>query len=332
VTENPPRVYIFHGDDEFSIAQAVDSLKSKLGNSGAASLDISQLDGQSDSLHELEAAAFALPFMAERRVVVYQHPLTNLSSEPLQEKFKRTLERIPVTTALVIIVDQVLTPWKSREKGNFHWLEAWANDHPEIVYIRRYEAQKGGAMVHWIQERAQALGGELEVQAATLLANQVGEDKRLADNELQKLLAYVNYARQIDRDDVIYLTPSAGETNVFAMVDALGNRNDKQASKLLHQLLDRFEPEYIFAMVVRQFRLLLLAKEIVESGGDSAEIVKKLRLHPFVAGKLVDQSRGFSLEGLEEIYHKLVDIDEAIKTSRVDTRLALDTLIASLAL
>jgi DNA polymerase-3 subunit delta len=85
-------------------------------------------------------------------------------------------------------------------------------------------------------------------------------------------------------------------------------------------------------MVIRQFRLLLQAKDIVDSGGDSGEIAKKLRLQPFVARKLVNQSRGFTLDALEDIYHKLVDIDDAIKTSRVDTRLALDTLIASLAL
>jgi DNA polymerase-3 subunit delta len=187
-------------------------------------------------------------------------------------------------------------------------------------------------MVHWIQERAKVLDGEFEIEAARLLAEQVGEDKRLVDNEIQKLLAYVNYKRQVDRDDVIYLTPSAGEKNVFAMVDAVGNRNGKQASKLLHQLLDRFEPEYIFYMVVRQFRLLIQAKDILNSGGDIAEIVKKLRVRSFVAKKLVDQSRGFTLEALEDIYHKLVEIDEAIKTSRVDTRIALDTLIASLAL
>ena len=332
MVENPPRVYIFHGDDDFSISQAVASLKSKLGNSGTASLDISQLDGRNDSVRELEAAALALPFLAERRMVIYQHPLVNLSTESLQEGFKQTLEKIPVTTALVLTIDQVLTSKKRRDKGKLHWLETWAQDHPEITYIRRYEAQKGGAMAHWIQERAKVLDGEFEVEAATLLAEQVGDDKRLADNEIQKLLAYVNYSRQVDRDDVVYLTPSAGETNVFAMVDALGNRNGKQASKLLHQLLDRFEPEYIFYMVVRQFRLLLQTKDIIESGGDSDEIAKKMRLHPFVARKLVNQARGFTLEGLEDIYHKLLEIDEAIKTSRVDTRLALDTLIASLAI
>ena len=332
MVENPPRVYIFHGDDEFSITQAVESLKSRQGNSETASMDISQLDSRSDSFGELEAAAFALPFFAERRMVVYLHPLANLPNESLQKRFQETLAKIPATTALVMIIDKVLTPKKSRDEGDFHWLEAWANDNPEIAFIRRFKAQKGGAMAFWIQERAKDSGGSFKVEAAQLLANQVGDDKRLADNEIQKLLAYVNYGRHVDRDDVIYLTPSAGETNVFAMVDALGNRNGKQASKLLHQLLDRFEPEYIFYMVVRQFRLLLQAKDIIESGGDSGMIAKKLRVRFFVARKLVNQSREFTLEALEDIYHKLLDIDEAIKTSRLDTRLALDTLIASLAM
>ena len=53
MVDNPPRVYIFHGDDEFSIAQAVESLKANLGNAGEATLDISQLDGRSDSVREL---------------------------------------------------------------------------------------------------------------------------------------------------------------------------------------------------------------------------------------------------------------------------------------
>ena len=330
MVENPPRVYIFHGEDEFSIAQAVESLKSRMGKSETASIDISQMDGRIDSIGEVEAAAFTMPFLAERRVVIYLHPLVNLSTESLRKRFQEALIKIPATTALVMVIDKVLTPEKSRDNSDFHWLEAWANDNPEIVFIRRFESQKGGAMTFWIQERAKSLEGSIEGEAAQLLADQVGDDKRLADNELQKLLAYVNYARQIDRDDVIYLTPSAGETNVFAMVDALGNRNGKLASKLLHQLLDSFEPEYIFYMVVRQFRLLLQAKDVVETGGDPGAIAKKLRVHSFVAGKLFNQSRGFTLEALEDIYHKLLDIDEAIKTSRLDTRLALDTLIASL--
>jgi len=332
VVENPPRVYIFHGDDEFSIAQAVESLKTNLVNSGNASMDYVQMDGRSDSIAALEAAALALPFFAERRMVVYRHPLGRLSEEAAQHKFLRNLENIPSTTALVLVIDFLLSDKQKKDKKKFHWLEKWARSQPEIAYIRPYKAQKGGAMVHWIQERARELDGVFEVEAAKHLANQVGDNKRMADQEIQKMLAYVNYQRQVEYDDVAYLTPFAGEMNIFAIVDAMGNRNGKAASKSLQQLLDQYEPNRIFSLVVRQFRLLLQAKEIIENGGNSQYIARKLKVHQFVANKLSFQSRQFTLEALEDIYHELVDIDEAVKTSRLDTRLALDMLIASLAM
>jgi DNA polymerase III delta subunit len=54
-------------------------------------------------------------------------------------------------------------------------------------------------------------------------------------------------------------------------------------------------------------------------------------VHPFVAGKVSRQARQFSLPTLEVIYHRLLEIDLAIKTSQMTGELALDTLLASLA-
>ena len=332
MVEKKPRVYIFHGDDEFTIAQTLESLKSNLEGSDAAIMDFVQLDGGDNTVGELQTAVLTLPFFAQRRMVVYQHPLAEMTSEDSRQKLQEILEKIPATTALVLVVDFVLTPRQKSEKGDFHWLEKWAHDHPEEAFIRCFPVEKGGALVHWIQERARALGGEFEIEACKLLAEYVGDDKRMAENEIHKLLAYVNYSRRVEREDVAYLTPYAGEMSVFGMVDALGNRNGKEASKRLHQLLDQYDAEYIFYMVVRQFRLLIQAKEILESGGNTQNITKMLHIHAFVAGKLAYQSRQFTQQALEEVYHKLVDIDEAIKTSQIETRLALDTLIASLAM
>jgi DNA polymerase-3 subunit delta len=332
VVENKPRVIILHGEDEFSIAQTVDSLKLKLGDSDSVSMDYVQMDGRSDSVAALEAAALTLPFFAKRRMVVYRNPLERLSEEAAQKKFLTFLKKIPSTTALVLVVDFLSSGKQKRDRGKIRWLEKWARSQPEIAYIQRFEAQKGGALANWIQKRAKALDGVFDFQAATHLAKQVGVDKRLADQEIQKLLAYVNYQRPVEYDDVAYLTPIAGETNIFAIVDAMGNRDGKAASKSLLQLLDRYEPNRIFSLVVRQFRLLLLSKEIIENGGNSQQITRKLKVHPFVAEKLVTQSRKFTLEALEAIYHKLVDIDDSVKTSQIDIRLALDTLIASLAM
>ncbi|MCJ7701681.1 MAG: DNA polymerase III subunit delta, partial [Anaerolineales bacterium] len=198
------------------------------------------------------------------------------------------------------------------------------------VYLREFGLPHGPQMARWIQNKAKELGGEISYEAAGLLAEFVLDDPRLAAQEIDKLLAYVNYNRPVDPDDVERLTPYAGEGDVFAMVDALGNRDGKQALKMLHLLLEDDEPLRLYGMVVRQFRLLLLTRELLDTGHREAEIAKQLKTHPFVVRKLSGQVRNFSLAALETIYRKLLEVDVAIKTGQTEAVVALDTLITVL--
>ncbi|MBN1565433.1 MAG: DNA polymerase III subunit delta, partial [Anaerolineae bacterium] len=113
--------------------------------------------------------------------------------------------------------------------------------------------------------------------------------------------------------------------------DALGRRDGKTASHLLHRLLEDGEALQLFGMMIRQFRLLIQAREYINAGGNPKGIGKAIGVHPFVGEKLGTQVRAFSLEHLEKIYHFLLDTDIAIKTGKVDDILALDLLIASIA-
>jgi DNA polymerase-3 subunit delta len=132
----------------------------------------------------------------------------------------------------------------------------------------------------------------------------------------------------VEVDDVQHLTAQALEGDIFGLVDALGSRNGKVASTMLHRLLEEEDPLRIFGMIVRQFRLILLAREILDYGGLEDEVAGRLKIHPYVAKKVTAQARGFSRIALEEVYHHLLEVDEAIKTGRVDADLGLDVFIA----
>jgi DNA polymerase III subunit delta len=119
-------------------------------------------------------------------------------------------------------------------------------------------------------------------------------------------------------------------------VDALGARNGKEASLRLHILLEEQDWLSIFGMVTRQFRLLLLAREIVDRGGGPDQVAEELkgepfRVAPFIAKKLAQQAGRFSLAGLEDIYRRLAALDESLKLSQMDPSVALDLFIADLA-
>jgi DNA polymerase-3 subunit delta len=113
-------------------------------------------------------------------------------------------------------------------------------------------------------------------------------------------------------------------------VDAIGNKDSTRAERVYHRLLKDEDPAGIFGMVVRQFRLLLLGKEILTNSGAEKDLIKVLNIKPFVARKIVSQASRFRRADLEWIYHRLMEIDLSAKSSDMDVDLSVDLLIVEL--
>jgi len=338
---NPPVVYIFHGDDQLAIEKAVAEMAAALGDPSTADLNIARLDGHLNNPEEVGMAAYAMPFLAARRLVVFSNPLKRLTNKTAQERFIRLLDGLPPTTALVLVIEDSSKNRKNRqgewEKSwqvlkNSHWLVKWADGAGERVLRRCYPLPSAREMKGWIVNQARQMGGQFLPEAAAALAGQTGSDTSFASQEILKLLTYVDFSRPVESDDVLTLALSGGDqTDVFSMTDALADGNTREASRHLHHLLENQEPHSLFYLVVRQFRLLIMAREVLDEGGGAAEIMKELRQPKFVADKLARQAQRFSMTDLENIYRRLLTVDEAAKTSRTTIDLALDLLIARLA-
>jgi len=63
----------------------------------------------------------------------------------------------------------------------------------------------------------------------------VGEDTRIAAQEITKLLTYVNFERPIRLLDVEKVSLVSAQGSVFELVDALGMGDGKKAQHVLHQ-------------------------------------------------------------------------------------------------
>jgi DNA polymerase-3 subunit delta len=185
-------------------------------------------------------------------------------------------------------------------------------------------------MTGWIVNDTKGQGGQIDQPAAAKLGEMVGADTRQAAQEIAKLLAYVNWARPVKVQDVDAVCIVTSQQSVFDFVDALSTGNGKSAQHLLHRLLENEDSFSLWGMVVRQFRLLLQAREILDARGDKDDVARALGVHPFVAEKTTGQANRFSLSSLENIYHKLLEIDEGVKTSQITLDLALDTLVVEL--
>lgn len=324
-----PVICILHGDDEYAISEFIADIEAMIGDPSTVEMNTTRIDGNSFSFGTLVAATNAMPFLGDRRMVILSDPLGGMKSVAVRENFKSLVENIPKTTTLVIVIHHQLVSERDKRKGVKHWLQQWTQEMGRPVLEREFLQKHGAEMAKRIQTKAIELGGTFSHHAAFTLAEYVQDNPRTAAHEIEKLLAYVNYQRQVEPDDVHRLTPNAGEGDVFKMVDAIGTGDTSLALQMLHKLLDVEEPLRLFGMVVRQFRLLLLTRELLDAGYHEAEIARQLKTHPFVIRKLIGQVRKFSIGALEEIYGELLDVDEAIKTGKVPIEMALDILITS---
>ena len=331
--------YIFHGEDEFSKTEQINQLRTKMGDPQFADLNTTQLDGRKVSLSELTHACDAVPFLADRRLIIVEGMLARLeprrkksedeageeveeeTNPGLAKELAAYLPRLPETTRLVFIETKTLA------KNNPILKHAAAD---KTAHVKEFSAPEARDLPKWIQARVKTKGGAIEAGAVNELAAHIGNDLRLLDNEIEKLLIY-RANQPIRGEDVCTLVASVSESNIFDLVDAIGHRETTRALKLLHdQLNHNAAPMYLLTMITRQFRLLLQTRDFAARGKTVEQATAQLKMHPFVAKKTWAQSLNFSLPQLEAIYQKLLDTDIAIKTGRNEPMLALDLLVVEL--
>ena len=202
-----------------------------------------------------------------------------------------------------------------------------ASEHGKVIQSM---LPRGAALVSWIKRRAQSIGVSINEEAATLLANYIGNQLRLLANELAKLATYVGDGGTITVDDVRQLSAQVQEARIFDLTDALAQRNQKQALTILHDLLADGEPPIrLISTIITQVRSLLLVKELSQKGMRAAQIATTMGIAPFVAEKAARQVGKFTPTQLEHAYRQLLATDAALKRSRMTPEMALDLLVVS---
>ena len=143
--------------------------------------------------------------------------------------------------------------------------------------VHEYTLPENRDLPRWIIERAGLADGNFSAAAAEELAVAGVDSPRALQSEIEKLLAYVNWARPVTREDVLRIVPAAAQADIFRLVDSLGERNARLAMAQLHHLLGPGDRDAmgVFGMVVRQYRLLLRSDAIPGSGSDDQRFARR---------------------------------------------------------
>jgi DNA polymerase-3 subunit delta len=324
-----PTVYLLYGDNELEFREAVDQLRQRLGDPATADLNIAQFNAPGLDFVSFSETCSSIPFLAPRRLVVLNQVERFPKDEELRERMLALLDGLPPSTALVLIERTDMGGKAENRYKQSSIFFRWCADQPERAYIRRCAIPQGGAFAVWVRDRCADMGGRINPHAASSLADFVDADPLLADQELTKLITFVGEGGEITASDVEQLTPFRGQSDIFEMVDAIGSLDSKTAQLLLHRLLETEEIRYVFSMIVRQFRLLILAREALDRGVEPKHTLPA-RTPDFVARKMTAQARNFHPQTLEGIYQRLLTLDLEAKLSQSDLTVELDRLLAAL--
>lgn len=301
-----------------------------------ADLNTTRHDGESLSFETLQADALTMPFLADRRLVIVENARAFIA-KMAKDRSQTCLElfgNLPETTALVMVVEDQQAKKRGErywEHGKtYAWLTDWMRARNDLALLIDCALPDEEDMPSWILRKAKELGGGFKPDAARLLASYVGNNTLRAQNEVIKLITYVGERQVVEEADVSLLTAQEQEGNIFTLTDALGERNSKAAMQQFMLLMEDNDLLELTGMIHRQFRLLIQAREILDGGGKAQDIEQELGVLGFVARKLSDQARRFSMRQLLDIYDRLLKIDLDMKSGGTPGDVAYELLIADL--
>ncbi|WP_027365394.1 DNA polymerase III subunit delta [Desulfotruncus alcoholivorax] len=312
-------VYLFYGPEAYLRDQALMRLKQTLFPSGEGDFNYEVLDGSHVPVAEVIAAVELTPLTAGRKLVVVRDAAI-LQKDADDKQILEYLERPNKGCCLVFETRQSI----DRRKKLYKKIATMGG---AIEFTRL----KTPDLTKWLAKQAREEGAALTREAAEELLLRCGPDMYTLHNEMQKLACFVGTGNTINMDTVKELVASRVEESIFEMVDAIGEKDGTRAIEGIRQLLrQKQQPQQIIGMIARQFRLLYQVQGMIEAGTAREEIIKTLRMHPFVYKKISLQHKNFSSEQLVRTIMRLADLDYLVKTGGGNFSELIETFILKL--
>jgi len=313
-------VLIFlYGPDTYRSRQKLNEIIEKYKAKHKTGLNFKRLDFNEKDLNELKNIASSSSMFKEKKMIILENVFerkTEQLKEIVEYAKKKNFEKDEETA---VVFYEKGDPDKRTELYKF------LVKNPNIS--QEFKPLENIKLESWIKKETEQKGGKIDTQTIRKLAASVGGDLWQMSQEIDKLVLFADKA-VIGEKEIDLLVKAKIETNIFNTIDALAQRNKKLALRLLHQHLEEGENEvYLLTMFAYQFRNLLIVKSLEEKGVPYYELAKRTKLHPFVIKKTWAQMKNFSLSELKKIYSKLLELDIAIKTGRIEPKTALDILV-----
>ena len=255
-------VYLYWGEDDFAIAQAIEKLQNKVLDPNWLQFNYQKIDGNLteavvEGLNQAMTPVFGLgdrlTWLANTDIC-QQKP-----SDTIIDELKRTLEAIPDTSHLLLTTDKK----PDGRLGSTKLL----NKHAQVKDFSLIPPWKTDLIANKIKEIAREIDLKLTLEAIALLTNSVGNNTRQIWNELEKLKIYRGESDIPLDEEAVAALVLCNTQNSLQLAAAIKDRQPDVALGLVTDLINRNEPALkIVATLVGQFRTWAIVKLMEEAG------------------------------------------------------------------
>jgi DNA polymerase-3 subunit delta len=285
------------------------------------------LDGQNISAKTIGEKLASGTLFARKKMLIIENIFSNKSETiftDLLNYFEKNKSLTELSSShIIIFIDNEVgknnQPSKIKAKNLFTFLS-------KQKIVQEFELLNSNQVFSWLKEEMVKQNKKISAKASQLLINMVGNDLWRLNNEVAKLTSRVEQ-EEITEEQVREMVVDKFEENVFLLVDAFGARQKAEAFKILEEQYQAdINEEYLLSMLIRQFKLILQAKE---SNGLASQLATNLKLPNFVANKVLAQSRNFSNEELKQIISQLINLDYTKKSGQGELKNGISLLLSS---
>ena len=306
------QIYLLYGEENYLKKQYKDRFTKAMLPNGDT-MNYAYYEGKGVDVREVIDLAETLPFFAERRLLVFENTgFFKSAGADLADYIKD----MPDTTFFIFVENEV-------DKRSKLFKAVKAKGH-----IAELPFQDESTLKKWILGMVCKENKQISESTVTYLLNKVGTDMGNIQKELEKLFCYTLEKDSILPEDVDAVCVTQISNHIFDMVNAVADKRQERALELYYELVALKEPPMrILYLMTRQYRILHQVKDLLKKGYGRKEIASKAGLHPFAAGKYMDQAKHFRSSELRAIMEDSADIEERVKTGRLTDVLAVELFI-----
>jgi DNA polymerase-3 subunit delta len=299
MAEGLASLYLIAGTDQVKIDATRARLRARAeGDGGAGALEVFEpSEGRGGPDHE--ALLMAIPAMSLTETQRY------LLADGVERWRDRQLD--PVVAALGTLPPDLTVVLIARAKAPAKLVKAVKAGKGEI---HEFEAPKARDMPRLLVGDAKRLGFALEPAAARILVDRMGANPVRLRNELERLALWAGDGGKVTAADLEEMISDTSEAAVWALSDALLERDPGRAASLAERLISQGEnvTGLIYGLASR-LRKACAADAQIEEGVPSKQVESSLGMHPYAAKQLVARLGRTNLAQLHEATTVLADLE-----------------------